>query len=100
MLEDLFQSQHFYDAAAGVNDAFWRNYKISTRSSGGYLQDFQYTITPDPVASTATFYERTGELIRDRKTWACIFTSLMMWPGMMPTINSQSITAVGSRLTI
>jgi uncharacterized protein (DUF1800 family) len=46
VLEDLFQSQHFYDAAAGVNDDnFGGIIKSPLDLNGGYLQDFQYSIT-------------------------------------------------------
>lgn len=65
VLEDLFQSQHFYDAAAGVNDdAFGGIIKSPLDLLVGTFRIFNIQL-PDPVASAATFYERTGELIRD-----------------------------------
>ncbi len=63
VLEDLFQSQHFYDAAAGVNDdAFGGIIKSPLDLLVGTFRIFNIQL-PDPVTSATTFYEKTGELI-------------------------------------
>jgi len=63
VLEDLFQSQHFYDAAAGVNDdSFGGIIKSPLDLMVGTLRIFDIQL-PDPVANAETYYEKTGELI-------------------------------------
>ncbi|MDZ7647892.1 MAG: DUF1800 family protein [Cytophagales bacterium] len=63
VLEDLFQSQHFYDAAAGVNDdAFGGIIKSPLDLLVGTFRIFNVQL-PDPVTSATSFYEKTGELI-------------------------------------
>ncbi len=64
VLEDLFQSQHFYDAAAGVgDDNFGGIIKSPLDLMIGTLRIFNIPL-PDPSTSASTFYEKTGELIR------------------------------------
>lgn len=64
VLEDLFQSQHFYDAAAGVgDDNFGGIIKSPLDLMVGTFRIFNVQM-PDPIASAATYYEKTGELIR------------------------------------
>lgn len=64
VLEDLFQSQHFYDAAAGVNDDnFGGIIKSPLDLMMGTFRIFNVQL-PNPTISSATFYEKTGELIR------------------------------------
>jgi len=65
VLEELFKSQHFYDAAAGVNDD---NFGGIIRSPLdlliGTLRFFELQSQfPDYVTSPAEFYKKTGELI-------------------------------------
>lgn len=64
VLEDLFRSQHFYDAAAGVgDDNFGGIIKSPLDLMIGTFRIFGIQL-PDPIASAATYYEKTGELIR------------------------------------
>ncbi len=64
VLEDLFQSQHFYDAAAGVgDDNFGGIIKSPLDLMIGTFRIFAIQL-PDPIASAATYYEKSGELIR------------------------------------
>lgn len=64
VLEDLFQSQHFYDAAAGVgDDNFGGIIKSPLDLMIGTFRIFAIQL-PDPIASAATYYEKMGELIR------------------------------------
>ncbi len=65
VLEDLFQSQHFYDAAAGVlDDNFGGIIKSPLDLMVGTFRLFGLQL-PDPVSSASSFYEKTGELIRE-----------------------------------
>lgn len=64
VLEDLFQSQHFYDAAAGVNDDnFGGIIKSPLDLMIGTYRMFQVPMA-DPATQAITFYEQTGELLR------------------------------------
>jgi uncharacterized protein (DUF1800 family) len=64
VLEDLFQSQHFYDAAAGNDDDnFGGIIKSPLDLMIGTFRIFDIQL-PDPVSNSASFYEKTGELIR------------------------------------
>ncbi|MBX2916454.1 MAG: DUF1800 family protein [Cyclobacteriaceae bacterium] len=64
VLEDLFQSQHFYEAAAGVNDDnFGGIIKSPLDLMIGTLRLFNVQL-PDPTANAGAYYEQTGELIR------------------------------------
>jgi len=64
VLEDLFQSQHFYDAAAGVgDDNFGGIIKSPLDLMMGTFRLFGIQL-PDPVTEAGAFYETTGELIR------------------------------------
>jgi uncharacterized protein (DUF1800 family) len=64
VLEDLFQSQHFYDAAAGVgDDNFGGIIKSPLDLMVGTFRIFNIQM-PDPITSATTYYEKTGELIR------------------------------------
>jgi uncharacterized protein (DUF1800 family) len=64
VLEDLFQSQHFYDAAAGVNDDnFGGIIKSPLDLMIGTLRMFDVQL-PDPTGNAAAYYEQTSELIR------------------------------------
>ncbi|MBL7871845.1 MAG: DUF1800 family protein [Cyclobacteriaceae bacterium] len=65
VLEDLFQSQHFYDAAAGVgDDNFGGIIKSPLDLMIGTFRIFGIQL-PDPVTSAELFYEKTGELVRN-----------------------------------
>jgi uncharacterized protein (DUF1800 family) len=56
VLEDLFQSQHFYDAAAGVNDDnFGGIIKSPLDLMIGTMRFFGLTL-PDPQTSAAQLY--------------------------------------------
>jgi uncharacterized protein (DUF1800 family) len=63
VLEDLFKSQHFYEAASGVNDD---NFGGIIRSPLdlmiGTLRLFELKL-PDMLTATADFYKQTGDLI-------------------------------------
>jgi len=64
VLEDLFQSQHFYDSAAGVNDDnFGGIIKSPLDLMMGTFRTFNVQL-PNPTTSSASFYEKTSELIR------------------------------------
>lgn len=64
VLEDLFQSQHFYDAAAGVtDDNFGGIIKSPLDLMIGTLRLFNVQL-PDPTSNAAAYYEQTGDLIR------------------------------------
>ncbi|MBX2896275.1 MAG: DUF1800 family protein [Cyclobacteriaceae bacterium] len=64
VLEDLFQSQHFYEAAAGVNDDnFGGIIKSPLDLMIGTLRLFNVQL-PNPATNTAAYYEQTGDLIR------------------------------------
>lgn len=64
LLEDLFQSQHFYDAAPGVDDDhFGGIIKSPLDLMVGTFRLFSIQL-PDPLSSPVSYYEKTGELIR------------------------------------
>jgi len=64
VLEELFQSQHFYDAAGGVDDDnFGGVIKSPLDLMTGTMRMFSLSL-PDPVSSAQAFYNSTGELIR------------------------------------
>jgi uncharacterized protein (DUF1800 family) len=63
VLEDLFQSQHFYEAAAGVNDDnFGGIIKSPLDLMIGTMRFFGVSL-PDPQTAAAQLYAKTGELI-------------------------------------
>lgn len=65
VLEDLFQSQHFYDAAAGVgDDNFGGIIKSPLDLMVGTYRMFDIQF-PDPITSTLSFYQKMGELLRN-----------------------------------
>ncbi len=66
VLEELFKSQHFYDAAAGVNDDnFGGIIKSPLDLTIGTLRLFDVqSQLPDPITDATGFYEKTNELIR------------------------------------
>lgn len=64
VLEDLFQSQHFYDAAAGVtDDNFGGIIKSPLDLMVGTLRLFNVQL-PDPTGNADAYYEQTSDLIR------------------------------------
>src|SRR5882672_2037653 len=64
VLEELFQSQHFYDAAAGVDDDnFGGVIKSPLDLLTGTMRMFGLSM-PDPVSFAQPFYDSTGQLIR------------------------------------
>lgn len=64
VLEDLFQSQHFYDAAAGNNDDnFGGIIKSPLDLMIGTLRIFNVQF-PDPLANATEYYAKTAELTR------------------------------------
>jgi len=64
VFEDLFQSQHFYDAAAGAgDDNFGGIIKSPLDLMVGTFRIFDIQL-PDPVTSVEAFYEKTGGLIQ------------------------------------
>ncbi len=64
VLEDLFSSAHFYEAAAGVtDDHFGAIIKSPLDLTTGTLRMFNVQL-PDPVTQAASFYEKTNELIQ------------------------------------
>lgn len=64
VLEDLFQSQHFYDAAAGVvDDNFGGIIKSPVDLMVGTFRLFNVQLA-DPTTNAVTFYEQSAELIR------------------------------------
>ena len=63
VLEDLFQSQHFYDAAAGANDDnFGGIIKSPLDLMIGTFRIFDIQL-PDPLTNAESYYEKTGQLI-------------------------------------
>lgn len=66
VLEDLFKSQHFYEAAAGVNDDnFGGIIKSPLDLMIGTMRLFNIqALLPNPVTDAGPFYAKTGELIR------------------------------------
>ncbi len=73
VLEDLFQSQHFYEAAAGVlDDNFGGIIKSPLDLMVGTFRLFAIQL-PDPVSSASSFYEKTGELIRELESMGMHF---------------------------
>src|SRR5258708_17596033 len=63
VLEELFQSQHFYEAAAGVDDDnFGGIIKSPLDLMTGTLRFFGLTL-PDMINSPAQFYAATSDLI-------------------------------------
>jgi uncharacterized protein (DUF1800 family) len=65
VLEDLFLSQHFYEAGAGVNnDNFGGVIKSPLDLMIGTLRFFGLQL-PDNQTEAAAFYEKTGQLLRD-----------------------------------
>ncbi len=63
VLEELFKSQHFYDASAGVDDDnFGGIIKSPLDLMMGTLQLFTVQL-PDPNASAASFYAKTNDLL-------------------------------------
>lgn len=73
VLEDLFQSQHFYDAAAGVlDDNFGGIIKSPLDLMVGTFRLFGLQL-PDPVSSASSFYEKTGELMRELESMGMNF---------------------------
>jgi len=64
VLEELFNSQHFYDASAGVSDDnFGGIVKSPLDLMMGTLQLFTIPL-PDPIASAPSFYEKTNGLLK------------------------------------
>lgn len=64
VLEDLFQSQHFYDAAAGAtDDNFGGIIKSPLDLMMGTYRFFEIAL-PDYRTNATAFYEETGRLIR------------------------------------
>ncbi len=73
VLEDLFQSQHFYDAAAGNgDDNFGGIIKSPLDLMIGTFRIFGIQL-PDPVANVESFYENTGELVRNLESMGMHF---------------------------
>ncbi|MBI1767633.1 MAG: DUF1800 family protein [Bacteroidetes bacterium] len=64
VLEELFQSQHFYDAATGADDDnFGGIIKSPLDLITGTMRMFDLSL-PDPVSSAQSFYNSTNQLIR------------------------------------
>ncbi len=64
VLEDLFRSQHFYEAAAGTtDDNFGAIIKSPLDLLIGTYRFFNVPM-PDLTSSPAAYYERTGEIIQ------------------------------------
>jgi len=64
VLEELFNSQYFYDAAAGVSDDnFGGIVKSPLDLMMGTLQLFTIPL-PDPITSAPRFYEKTNGLLK------------------------------------
>jgi uncharacterized protein (DUF1800 family) len=64
VLEELFQSQHFYDAAGGVDDDnFGGVIKSPLDLMAGTMRMFSLSL-PDPASSVQSFYDNTNQLIR------------------------------------
>jgi uncharacterized protein (DUF1800 family) len=66
VLEDLFQSQHFYDAAAGTvdDDKFGGIIKSPLDLVVGTLRFFNVPLA-DNATQAAEFYDQTGSIIRE-----------------------------------
>ncbi|MBS1555719.1 MAG: DUF1800 domain-containing protein [Bacteroidetes bacterium] len=65
VLEDLFQSQHFYDAAGGVgDDNFGGIIKSPLDLVIGTLRLFEIQL-PNYTTDAANFYSKTGDLLRE-----------------------------------
>jgi uncharacterized protein (DUF1800 family) len=65
VLEELFQSQHFYDAAAGINDDnFGGIIKSPLDLIVGTLRMFNIEL-PSYTTAPVDFYEKTGDLLRE-----------------------------------
>ena len=66
VLEDLFKSQHFYEAAAGVNDDnFGGIIKSPLDLMIGTMRLFNIQAQlPNPITDAKSYYAKTGELIR------------------------------------
>jgi len=63
VLEDLFQSQHFFDAAGGVeDDNFGGIIKSPLDIMVGTMRFFEKTV-PDPQTAASQLYEKTSVLI-------------------------------------
>jgi uncharacterized protein (DUF1800 family) len=63
VIENLLRSQHFYEAAAGIqDDAFGGIIKSPLDLITGTLRFFDYTL-PDLNTDPQAFYEQTGEII-------------------------------------
>lgn len=64
VLEELFKSQHFYEAAAGVDDDnFGGIIKSPLDLMIGTYRFFKIQI-PDPITNATDFYEKTDDMIR------------------------------------
>lgn len=64
VLEELFKSTHFYEAAAGVDDDTFGGIIKSPLDLMIGTYRFYNIQLPDPVASATDFYEKTGEMVR------------------------------------
>jgi len=65
VLEELFQSQHFYDSAIGIDDDnFGGIIKSPLDLAIGTLRLFNLQL-PDPTSSAGLFYEKSGEIINE-----------------------------------
>ncbi len=64
VLEELFRSEHFYEAAAGVNDDNFGGIIKSPLDLMIGTYRFFSVAQPDPVAEATTFYERTNQMTR------------------------------------
>jgi hypothetical protein len=63
-LEELFKSQHFYEAAAGVDDDnFGGIIKSPLDLMIGTYRFFDVQL-PDPITNPSAFYDRTNDMIR------------------------------------
>ncbi|MEQ9590982.1 MAG: DUF1800 family protein [Cyclobacteriaceae bacterium] len=64
VLEELFRSEHFYEAAAGVNDDNFGGIIKSPLDLMIGTYRFFDVAQPDPVTEATTFYERTNQMTR------------------------------------
>ncbi len=65
VLEDLFQSQHFFDAASGVDDDnFGAIIKSPLDLMIGTMRFFEKTV-PDPQSSASQLYTKTGAMVTE-----------------------------------
>ena len=64
VLEELFKSTHFYEAAAGVDDDNFGGIIKSPLDLMIGTHRFYGITLPDPVASAAEFYEKTNDMTR------------------------------------